>query len=240
MKKIAVLAMAGLFLSPALAFAHEHHVYKIGNNLYEFTVGSLAEPIAVDDKTGVELRVKKLGAAPAHEDDHGAAAGHDEEGAPVTGLEQTLKVELTAGGKSKELALTPAYNDPGAYRAVFVPTVMTTYTYRFKGTIDGVAVDLSFTCNPAGHPRAEDDNTMIKMTDAVARMSKGGAFGCPMAKADLGFPEPSADVVGIGARIDRAEQYAGKAKTVGAVGILIGLIGVGIAGFALSKAKKVV
>ena len=90
----AAIALAALLGAPLLASAHEHQEFKIGTKYYQFTVGSLNEPVAVDDKTGVDLRVNQISAP---------ISGHDETmqkaepGTPVTGLESTLKVELIAG-----------------------------------------------------------------------------------------------------------------------------------------------
>lgn len=169
-------------LFPFGASAHQHATYHIGGNVYEFTIGSLNEPIAVDDKTGVELRVKIL-AGDSHQ--------NEDEGMPATGLESTLKVELIAGTAKKTLDLSPAFNDPGVYRAVFIPTVQTAYTYRIFGTINNTPVDVSFSCNPAGHPRSANDTTKVEISKGVERTLLSGAFGCPTARADLGFPEPS-------------------------------------------------
>src|SRR5437899_139202 len=79
-----------------LALAHEHDTFQINNQTYVFTVGSLNEPIAVDDKTGVYLQVKLLvggGMGKGTEMDHDNAPS-----TPVTNLEKTLKVEISAGG----------------------------------------------------------------------------------------------------------------------------------------------
>ena len=67
------------------ASAHENHTYRIGDKVYQINIGSLNEPVVVDDKTGLDLRVEH------------PAVGKGEP-TPVTGLDQTLKVEIPAGG----------------------------------------------------------------------------------------------------------------------------------------------
>lgn len=171
---------------PSFAFAHETQQFRIGEETYQFIVGSVGEPVVVDDKSGVHLEIS-LATASAHVDE---SVPHSDEGA-VAGLENTLKVEVIAGDKKKVFDLRPAFGEPGTYSATFFPTVQTSLTYRFFGTIDEVPVDLSFTCNPAGHPTTSEDKTEVEMSEGVTRALKRGAFGCPMAKADLGFPEPS-------------------------------------------------
>jgi len=94
---------------PFVASAHEHGTYQIGKNYYQIVIGLLNEPVAVDDKTGVDLTVSKcfnsacMAKMSADGDMDGPA------GTPVTGLDQTLKVELQAGGQTKQFALNPQY-----------------------------------------------------------------------------------------------------------------------------------
>lgn len=179
-----------LALSP-IASAHEVHNYRIGGKLYEFVVGSLNEPITVDDKTGVDFRVRELSG-------HGASADHHATEGAVEGLDQTLKVEVSAGDKKKTSDLSPVFGQSGAYKTTFYPTVQTTLTYRFFGTLNNTPIDLSFSCNPAGHPQAEEDTNEVVMSEGVVRTLKRGAFSCPVAKADLGFPEASASLYDLG------------------------------------------
>ena len=58
---IGVLALAALVsfvpVTMPQAFAHQRQLYTIGNQDYLIVIGSLNEPIFVDDKSGVELRV---------------------------------------------------------------------------------------------------------------------------------------------------------------------------------------
>ena len=191
MKRIITGLLISMIVLPLSASAHAHYNYDIKGTVYEFTVGSLGEPIAVDDRTGVDLRVKKLGAVKADEHHDAEAGGHSEEGVPATGLESTLKVELTAGGEKRVFDLVPTYGVPGSYYAKFYPTVETTYTYRIFGTVDGTPFEFSAECTPAGHARGEEDKARVEISDGVARVLKSGGFGCPVSKEGLSFPEPT-------------------------------------------------
>lgn len=194
MQKItAALPLAALLLLPVAASAHEHQSFEINGVEYGFTIGSLNEPVTVDDKTGLDLRIAKSG--PTHGGEEGV--GHDDdhdEGMPVSGLESTLKVEMIAGDKKKTTDISPVYGEPGAYKNVFYPTVATTLSYRVFGDLEGTPIDLTFTCNPAGHAPAPEDTSRIQISDKVFRTHKAGSFGCPSDKAGLGFPEESASV----------------------------------------------
>ena len=242
-----MVAFFAMGIAPEFAFAHEHQVFKVGDKYYQFTVGSLNEPIAVDDKTGVDLRVEMITAEHAQElhTDAPGMVHAEEKFPPVTSLDKTLKVELSAGSEKKVLNMNPAYNDPGAYKANFIPTLQTTYAYRFFGTINNAPVDVKFTCSTGDTGAAVDDGGMMKISDAVMRISKVGAFGCPMAKADLGFPQ-SAPTLGdlktsTQHALDQAmsaDQSAQTARSLGIVGIVIGLIAFAIVGIGIVRSRK--
>ena len=91
-----------------LASAHERDTYRIGDKYYVITVGSLNEPFVVDSMSGVDLRVSRVTGPGGH----GVSAATNE-GTPVTGLEQTLKVELAAGNKKETLSLVACGSRPG-------------------------------------------------------------------------------------------------------------------------------
>ena len=208
MKKYLLVAalMLTLVFVPKGASAHERQVFDINGTKYLFVIGSLNEPVVVDDKTGVDLRVKI--ADPNNPGDSASTLAK-----PVNGLDQTLKVEMLAGGKRKIVSLAPAYNDPGAYKTTFYPSVQTTLSYRVFGEINSTPVDLTFTCNPAGHPAAAEDASVVKLTDKVSRTLKVGAFGCPISKSELGFPEPAPTLVSL----DQKSVFAGVVSTNGGV-----------------------
>lgn len=213
---IIALALFALVL-PTSALAHETQVFEVNGEKYRFVIGSLNEPIVVDDKTGFFMSVAE-DSGTEEEADH-----HSTEGA-ITGLEESLKVELIAGDKKKTLDISPVYNTPGSYQAPFYPTVATTLSYRVFGTIHETPVDLTFTCTPAGHTKAEEDTTRVEVSDKVARVLKTGAFGCPQPKEAMGFPEESASVIEMA-----------KGSDMGIWGVGLGALGVALAGFALMR-----
>lgn len=186
MKKSILLFLATLtvFAYSVPVHAHERQLFNIGGKQYLFVVGSLNEPVSVDDKTGLDLRIKE--ADPKTPMESGAPGAK-----PVTGLEQSLKLELQAGPEKKELPITPAYNDPGAYRAIFIPTVETSLTYRVFGTVAGTEFDVSFPCKAGEGSHATEAMEPQKLSEGVTLVSKAGSFGCPKAKETLGFPEPA-------------------------------------------------
>lgn len=221
MKYVATFALAALVaIVPVAASAHETQEFLIGGQQYQIVVGSLNEPVVVDDKTGVYISVTMPEHAGMAANDH-----HGTDGA-VEGLEDTLQVEISAGDSKKVLDLAPIHGEAGAYRAPFYPTVATTYSYRFFGTIDGTPVDLAFSCSPAGHSVAEEDTAEVAISEGVTRVSKTGAFGCPAPKEAMGFPEESATIRSLD---------SGKSMMTAAVGFSVASLL--LAGYAVSRKK---
>ncbi len=183
---IIIVVMTTLLVSSYLlhqnAYAHQRQLFTIGNTDYLFVVGSLNEPIFIDDKTGVDFAAY----SPDPNDPVNSKANGTK---PIEGLENILKVELAAGDKKKVLNFEPAYQNPGHYEATFFPTIETTYNYTLIGNINGTDFRATWTCSPAeGEPMS--DNSTVQISDNVIRKAMLGSFGCPQPRADLGFPEP--------------------------------------------------
>jgi hypothetical protein len=164
---------AAVVLIPLIASAHERQAFRIGDRTYTFVVGFLNEPVFVDDKSGVDLRVR---------------LGDAKNPKPVERLEKSLKVEVSAGDRKQVFDLEPAFREPGAYRATFFPTVATVYRFRVFGELNETPVDLTFTCNAAGHPRTAEDKSEVKLSNRVTRVFQAGSFGCPQGKDAVEFP----------------------------------------------------
>jgi hypothetical protein len=228
---------AGFFAMAHQASAHERDTFRIGDKFYVFTVGSLNEPFVVDNTSGVDLRVSQVTGPPG--------GGAKQNGTAVTGLEQTLKVELAAGDKKETLTFDPSDEAPGAYAANFIPTVQTTYSYRIFGSINKTPIDLTFTCVPGDVSETAEDNSQAKLSDTVTRLNKVGAFGCPEARKTMGFPEPALSSYDIEQNLQdlsAAAQLAGKqastAQILSIVGIVLGLIGLLVAGIAWKRKQS--
>jgi hypothetical protein len=180
---LALTGLVSLFSVTPQAFAHERQLYTIGGQDYLIVIGSLNEPIFVDDKSGVDLRVLRA-------DPNNPMNSSAEGAAPVEGLEETVQVELAAGNNTRVLQLEPAFGEPGAYEGPFYPTVATTITYRLFGTINNTPVDLTFACTPTGEAGAAADNSTVQISEGVVRKGIEGGYGCPAPLTDAGFPEP--------------------------------------------------
>ncbi len=230
-----LLVAAGLFavlFFPSLASAHEREIFKIGNQTYLVEIGTLNEPVVVDDKTGVDLTVKTADPAdPANFDSPNAK--------PVLGLEKSLKAEVSAGSKKRTFNLDASDDTPGEYTTTFYPTVQTTLSIRIFGTINSVPVDFTVGCLPEGSPEKPDNTNTATVSPGVVRTLDSGSFGCPVAKADLGFPEPSTTLRDLaGAQSASANASWSGSAVLGIIAIIISVIAVGISIGALLKRKK--
>ncbi|HKQ21285.1 MAG TPA: hypothetical protein VJS91_04550 [Nitrososphaeraceae archaeon] len=164
------------------ASAHENRLYNIGNKDYWITVGSINEPVFVDDKSGAEVFVKAADpSTPLDSNANGTKM--------VEGLEKDLKIEVSAGDKKKVFEIEPAWNDPGHYEAVFYPTVETTYNYRLFGTINNITLSLDFQCQTT-EGEGNQDNSTKQVSEGITQKAHRGGFGCITSRADVSFPEP--------------------------------------------------
>jgi hypothetical protein len=129
---LAIFTVAALFSFAGIpAFAHERRA--VGP--YQLVVGFIEEPAYVAATNGVSLRVTDMRNTPP---------------APVEGLHETLRVEVSYGGLSRSLALdfAAAFGEPGLYAAHFVPTAAGSYIFRIHGNIADLAVDERFESGP--------------------------------------------------------------------------------------------
>ncbi|MGZ8482075.1 MAG: hypothetical protein ACXWWL_00810 [Candidatus Limnocylindria bacterium] len=162
-----------------------HESRDIGH--ISIVVGFIDEPVYSGEKSGLELRVT-----------------HD--GEPAEGLEETLEATVTFGDSSRDLPLSPAFGEPGAYRSVFFPTAAGPYTFRIFGEIDGEPIDESFTSGP---------DTFSEVQDVV-----GGQF--PVVFPAMGDLARDAEAG------SSAATTATIALVLGAGGLLAGLVALGL------------
>jgi len=164
--------------------AHEER--DVGD--YTIEVGFLNEPVYSGEESGLELLVT-----------HGDQ--------PVEGLEETLQAQVTFGDQTRDLEISPTFDEPGAYQSVFFPTAAGQYTFRVFGEIEGQAVDESFTSGPD--------------TFGDVRDVSSGQF-------PVQYPA-TADVVRDAQAGANAATMATVALVVGGLGLIAGLVALGLA-----------
>ena len=180
----AIIVISSTGILQNVAFAHQRQLFTIEDKDYLFVVGSIGEPLYVDQKSGVEL----FAYWPDPSDPVNSQANGTK---PIEGLEKMLKVDVSAGDKNKTIDFEPAFREPGHYEAPFFPTVETTYNYTVFGSINGTTFNATWTCSPGGGEATPiSDNSTVEISSNVKRKSIMGGFGCPLPISDAGFPEP--------------------------------------------------
>jgi hypothetical protein len=175
---------AGLLLVAVPASAHEERTVAG----YDMEVGLINEPVFVGDKSGLEFSVMK--------DDQ-----------PVLGLEQTLTAQVIYQDQTRDLDVEARDDSPGWYESAFIPTAAGPYTFHISGTIEGNAIDESFTSSPTGFDEVQEassgefPNQLPTVTDLSDQASRGASAADQMP-------------IAIG---------------LGALGLVTGLIGIGLA-----------
>lgn len=167
--------------APALA----HETRSEGG--VQTVVGWATEPAYVGFPNAVQLRLSQGGQ-------------------PLTDLgADELQVEVTFGGqKTPPMALTPAFDSPGEYRAALIPTRSGEYSFRFFGTIQGQPFDQSFT-------------------------SGEETFDSPRHPADVSFPAKDPTAGELAASIEQL----GNREDTGSGSDATGMIALGLGGLAL-------
>ncbi|TMK19262.1 MAG: hypothetical protein E6G68_06265 [Actinobacteria bacterium] len=138
---LAIAAVTALVLLVAApAFAHEERT--IGGGRFHVEVGWATEPVYGGYPNAVQVLL------------------HDKNDKPILDLGDTLKVDVSSGGKTRSLSFEAAFEPggdgtPGDYRASLIPTRPGTYAFRVNGTIKGVKIDETFTCSDKTFGRSD-------------------------------------------------------------------------------------
>lgn len=132
-------------------------------------------------------------------------------GTPVEGLEKTLKVEIAfGGGAKKEIPLAARFGAPGKYAGYFMPTEAGSYTFRIFGSINDAKIDERFESGP-------------------------GRFNDVEPLSSVQFPNQVAVPANLQQQLDSAKSGANTARTFGIAGLVVGILGLGAAGLALTR-----
>jgi hypothetical protein len=168
---------------PSVALAHERRT--LGAGKYDAVVGWDVEPAFVGEKNAASIRISKTGTNPAE---------------PVTGVEQTLKVDIRQGAQTKTFDLRAVFGQPGYYVADLIPTRDGDYVWTFNGAIGDDKV-------------AEKFDTADGKFNAVERATR------------LEFPIAAPDPVQVTTDIQSARSAAESAQTMALLGVAVGVLG---------------
>ena len=150
---------------------------------------------------------------------------NDPSGKPVLNIGDKLHVTVETGSASRKFALEPSF-DPdsglgtkGEFDAFFIPTTPGPYTFHFTGNLGG-PVDQSFTSGPETFSTV-DDPTSIQFPVTVPSNLELSQ------KIDQEVPRLTASITSASNEASDSSSRATTALIVGALGLVVGLVGVG-------------
>jgi hypothetical protein len=162
---------------------------------------------------------------------------HKADGDPVNDAGARLTASVTYGDQQQSFELTPTYDPdtgtgtPGEFAALIIPTSPGDYTFHVKGKVAGAKVDLEVTSSPKTFSPVEDTQAVqfpvkVPGTDQVAqRLDK------ELARV-LTVEDVSSQVA------SDVSSEVSSARTLGYVGIAVGVVGVVLAAVALLVRRR--
>jgi hypothetical protein len=175
--------LCALLAAPSIALAHERRA--IAGGKYDVVVGWDTEPPFVGQKNAASIRISRAGTNPAE---------------PVTGLENSLKVEIRQGAQTKAFSVRAVFGQPGYYAADLLPTRAGDYVWTFSGSIGSDPVNEKFD-------------------------SADGKFDAVQASSGVEFPIAAADPEQVTSEVESARAAAQSAQTMGLLGVALGALG---------------
>ena len=207
---IALIGLAPIFTPEA--GAHERRTVA---GTYTFVVGFITEPVFLEEPNGIDLRITN---AQTNE--------------PIEGVEKTLKADIIVGGQTKTVDLRARFGQRGAYTADVIPTRGGTWTFRFYGDIEGTRIDERFESGPGrfNEPQPKSDIQFpVKQPTVGELVEQVQRTGQPSEAA----AQQSGGAADVQRALDRADSARTMAMIFGGTGVLVGLIGLGVALVAL-------
>ena len=201
------------FLIPGLfGNAFGHTVDSVGE--FRLEIGWMNEPVVSGETNGIELFVSPL------EPGIPAVDQVFENGVPE--LEKSLKMQLILGEEKITLPLSADHNIPGKYFAFVNPTVAGFYQANVLGTIGETTVSLSM------HPPKVDERSYIEFPESSDLTLNQLIDGHTAVVGEVNDLKESVDI------LEKSNQQ----MNLGYGGIGLGIIGIIIALFALTRTRK--
>jgi len=189
-----------------------HTVDSVGE--YRLEIGWMNEPVVSSETNGIELFVSPL--------EPGLSLEEQKFQNGVSGLEKFLKMQLILKDDKITLPLDADHNIPGKYYAFVNPTVAGFYQANILGNIGDTTVSLSM------HPPRVDERSYIEFPESS---------DLTLNQLIDGHTAVVGEVNDLKESVNGLEQ-SNSSNNIGYVGISLGVIGIVIASFALSKTKK--
>ena len=208
-----------LLIIPGLSgIAYGHTVDAVGE--YRVEIGWMNEPVVSGETNAIEFYVSPLIPCPDISEAIKCAESQEFQNG-VPGLKSTVKMKLIYKGDSITLPLSPDHDIPGKYYAFVNPTVSGFYQANILGTIVDTPISLSM------HPPKVDERAYIEFPEPSDITVQQMIDGHTALIEDIGDLKES---------VKNLKET--QSNNFGYVGIVVGIIGIGIAITALVKSKK--
>ena len=172
------------------------------------------------------------------EDTADAEAGHshgEELITGVTGLEQTILVEVThvPSGAKRNMTLH-ALDEPGNYKADFIPTASGQYVFHFIGTIEGMLLNERFESGVGTFDDVQPATAIQFPESAASTRELESAVRGALESAR----QAQDTALALEADAESAKSSASTATTLAIAGIAVGAIGIIIGGIGITAALR--
>ena len=209
--KLKFLFLLLLFVPGLVLTADAHTIDSVGE--YRVEIGWMNEPVVSGETNAIELYVSPLKPGLELEDQV------FENGIPD--LKKTMKLQLIYKEDSITLPFSPDHNIPGKYYAFVNPTVSGFYQANVLGDIEGTPISLSM------HPPKVGERAYIEFPEPSDLTLTQIIDGHTALIADINDLKDSLKAVEESKQMD-----------IGYVGIVVGVIGIGIAVISLARSRN--
>ena len=206
------LALFLLLIPGLIGNVFAHTVDSVGD--FRLEIGWMNEPVVSGETNGIELFVSPL--------EPGLSLEEQEFKNGVTGLEKSLKLQLVLAEDKITLPLDEDHNIPGKYYAFVNPTVAGFYQANVLGDIGDTKVSLSM------HPPKVSERSYIEFPEPSDITLNQLIDGHTTLVGEINHLNESVS------ELEKANQQ----MNIGYAGVGLGLAGIAIALFSLSRTKK--
>ena len=208
-----------LIILGSTGVAYGHTVDSVGD--YRVEIGWMNEPVVSGETNALEFYASPLISCPEILESLKCAESQKFQNG-IEGLKKTVKIQLIFKDESLTLPLSPDHDIPGKYYAFVNPTVSGFYQANILGIIEDTPISLSM------HPPKVDERAYIEFPEPSDLTLTQIIDGHTSLIADMNDLKESLN------NLEKKNQQINESY----VAIGIGIIGIIIAVFALSKTKK--
>ena len=220
---------------------HDIEVRLISNNHMPYrshsepvTASAMVNVVESSDSSGTDHHAKPMESQTSDQEmadaaAEGAAGGHSEALIiGVVGLEKTLLVEVThvPSGATRFMSLQAVFEEPGHYKADFIPTASGQYVFHFTGVIEDLQVDERFESGVGTFEDVEPANSIQFPESAASTRELESAVRGALESAQ----HAQDTALAVEAATTNVQSSASTAVTLAIAGIVVGAVGIVVGG----------